>query len=53
MGFESTTAILSSSEFKISLFIFFNPNSLRMDLEMYDIKKINGLKTLINTSNKP
>ena len=34
----------------MSLLIFFNPKSLRIDLDIKEIKNISGLKSLINSS---
>ena len=48
--FESTTAILSSSELRISLLMFFSPRKFRIDFDIKDIRYISGLKILIRRS---
>ena len=50
MDLESLTAILSSSEFKFSLLSLLRPKIFSIDDEVKDIKKLNGLKSLIINS---
>ena len=50
MDLESLTAMRSSSEFRLSVLSLFRPKIFSIEIEIKDIKKITGLKSLMTNS---